>query len=80
MVPTEALKLSLDTDELTLDELELFEAGSFTVKGFKAFMAAHSNWTAAQVGALKVGEMKAVAVQIAAALQEAAVPKANAPT
>ena len=77
-IPTEPIHLhDLDTDSLTLDDLELFEAGGFTVKGFKQFIAVHSNWTAAQVGHLKVGEMKAVMVDIAAALEAAAVPKAS---
>lgn len=77
-IPTDPIKLrDLDTDSLTLDDLELFEAGGFSVRGFKKFMTTHSNWTAAQVGALKVGEMKEVLTAVAAALEAAAVPKVS---
>jgi hypothetical protein len=78
-IPDEALKLSVDIDELTLDEVELFEPKGFTVGRFKAFMAKYSNWTAAQVGQLKVGEMRQVAEQIRAGIEAAAVPKASSP-
>ena len=63
---------------MTLDDIELFEPGSFSVKGFKAFMGRHSNWTAKEVGALTVSELKIVSEQIGAKLKESAVPKATA--
>lgn len=76
-IPTEPLKLSVDVDALTMDDLELFE--DFKVGRLKTFMAAHSNWTAAQIGALTVAEMRnTVAPAIAAALKGAAIPKGTA--
>lgn len=76
-IPSVPLEISIDANELTLDDLEVFEPGSFSVKVFKRFMAAHSNWTAEQVGGLKVSEMGAVADKLRDALQGAAVPKAS---
>lgn len=77
-VPTEPLRLSLPAaGKMKLDDLELFEDGGFTVKGFKAFIARYSNWTAAQVGQLEIDEMKEVVEQIGATLRESAVPKGN---
>lgn len=77
-IPSEPLNLSLDVDALTLDDLELFE--SFSVKGLRAFMSEHGNWTNAQIGKITVKELREiVAPQIGAALKDAALPKANAP-
>ena len=73
-IPAETLQLSVDSESMTLNDLELFEGG-FTAKGFKAFMAAHSNWTAAQVGLITVAEMRQVVAQIVEALKISAVPK-----
>jgi len=79
-IPDKALELTLDPSNLTLDDLELFEDGGFSVKGFKAFMARYSNWTKTQVGALTVAELRDVAKQLGERLKEAAVPKENAPS
>ena len=77
-IPDQPLRLSVDADALTLNDLELFE--NFSVKGLKAFMAAHSNYTPAQIGALTVRELReVVGPAIGAALRESAIPKANAP-
>jgi hypothetical protein len=75
--PSTPLKLSLDTDALTLDELCLFEPDGFTATGFRKFLLAHTSWTKAEVGGLTVTDLKVVAGQLATAIQEAAVPKAN---
>jgi hypothetical protein len=77
-IPAEPLKLSVEPEQMTLNDLELFEGG-FTVKGFKAFMAGHSNWSAAQVGLITVAEMKQVTEQIREALKDSALPKATPP-
>lgn len=71
-----ALVLELDIEQMTLDDLEIFE--QFSVKRFKAFMARYSNWTAAQVGALTLAELRGVSAQIARQIAERAVPKATA--
>lgn len=72
-----ALELDVpkNLDEWVLDDMELFEPGGFSVKGFKGFMASYSNWTPVEVGRLTVAEMKTVLPQIAAKLNLAAVPK-----
>jgi len=74
-IPAEELKIVVNPDEMTLDDLELFEDGGFKVGLFKTFMARHSNWTAKQVGALTVSELKQVAEQIAGQVKDASVPK-----
>lgn len=76
-IPTRALELTLDPKTLTLDDLELFEPGGFTVRGLKAFMVRYSNWTAAEVGQLTVGEFEQVATAIAEKLKAGTVPKAS---
>lgn len=73
-IPDNPLKLTVDPDALTLDDLELFE--SFSVRGLKAFIAQHSNWTPAEIGALTVKELRdVVGPAIGAALKDSAVPK-----
>lgn len=79
-IPTEKLVLNIDPDQMTLDDVELFyEPSKFKPSSFKAFMAAHSNWTAEQTGKLTLAELKDVAAQIGEAIQDASVPKAKAP-
>lgn len=74
-----ALELNLPPgfEDWRLDDVALFEPGGFSVKGFKGFMAAYSNWSAAEVGALTVKDMKGVVQQISDKLELAAVPKAS---
>jgi hypothetical protein len=74
-LPGKPLELNINVDEMELDELELFESGGFSIKRFKAFMAAHSNWTAAEAGKLTLAELKIVAEKIGALVKENAVPK-----
>lgn len=76
MIPAKPLELNLPaTDDLTLNDLQLFEAGGFTIAGFKRFLSAYSNWTADDVGRLTVKEMKSVGEQIGEKLKDSAVPK-----
>lgn len=79
-IPAEPLKLSFDVENLTLDEVEMFqEPEAFRVSTFKRFVAKWSNWTKEQVGALTLGEMKSLAPVIARQLNESISPKATAP-
>jgi hypothetical protein len=78
MIPDKPLALALPAaEELTLDDLQLFEADGFTVRGFKAFISRYSNWTAADVGKLSLKEVKEVTLQLKDALNDSAVPKAT---
>lgn len=71
MLPPDALRLTLDLETLTLDELEIFsEPDKFKVSIFKKFLASHSNWTAAQVGALTLAEMRTIAPIIGAQMAQ----------
>lgn len=79
MIPDKALDLNLPpAEKMTLNDLELFEPGGFSVKGFKAFIARYSNWTAADVGGLEVGELEDAFAKIQEAIQGSAVPKVSA--
>lgn len=78
-IPEKPLALTLNVDELTLDDVALFEKDGFSAAGFKAFMARYSNWTPAEVGGLKLRELKDVAEKIGEQLRVTAVPKVNAP-
>lgn len=78
-LPNEKLILNLNTDELTIDDMILFEEGGFKASLFKEFLSRHSNWTAKQVGAITVKEMRDVSQQIADTVKEASLPKEIAP-
>ena len=80
-IPSKPLELkNFDVDELTDDDVALFEKDGFSAKGFKEFMARYSNWTAAEVGGLKLKELKVVAEQIGETIKGAAIPKENTPS
>lgn len=76
-LPDKALDLTIDPDALTLDDIELFEDGGFSVRRFKKFLAAHSNWTPDEIGKLTITEFKTVAAQLGDGLKALSVPKAN---
>lgn len=63
-IPTKPLEVNLDPNELTLDEMCLFEATGFTMVGFRAFLIAHTNWSGAEIGKLTVKELLAVSGQL----------------
>jgi hypothetical protein len=79
-IPDRPLEVTLDVDELTLDELALFEPTGFSIVGFRAFMAEHTNWTLAEIGKIKVKEFKDIQTQLAEKFKEASVPLANSPS
>ena len=66
-----------DPEELTLDEVILFEPDGFTAKGFRQYLIDHSNWTRQEIGRIKVRELKEVSAQFLAQIGEKAVPNAS---
>ena len=74
---SELVLKAINPDELTLDELCLFEPSGFTATGFRAFLIARTNWTRAEVGRLTMRDLKAIAEKLAEKINEAAVPNAN---
>ena len=70
---------NLDPDEMTLDEMCLFDGEGFTATGFRQFLLDHTNWTRAEVGILKVTQQLDVAKQMGEKMQAAAVPFVSAP-
>lgn len=71
------LTLNINPDTLTLDDIEVFEPGGFTVRGFKSFMAKYSTWSDAQIGALTVAQLRELSGEIGRAVAGAVVPKVN---
>lgn len=71
------LEVNFDPDEMTLDELCLFDGEGFTATGFRAFLVNHTNWTKQEIGKLTVKELKDVTAQLGAKLQAQSVPLGN---
>ena len=67
----------IDPDEMTLDELCLFETGGFTAQGFRQFLIDHTEWTPREIGKLTVKELKAITEKLAEKVAAASVPNAN---
>ena len=76
-IPDKPLAVNLDPNEMTLDEACLFTPGGFDIAAFRAFLIAHTNWERAEIGALRMSELKDVAERIAAALKGGSVPLAK---
>lgn len=67
-----------DANSMTLDDLELFEPGGFSASGFKRFLVEHTNWTAKEIGSIKISELNEISNQLGAAIKELTVPKESA--
>ena len=80
-IPEKALVLeNFDLNALTLDEMALFDqdnVGIGTLNKLRLFLIQHGNWTAAEVGAVTVGELGQVGAQLTEAIRSAAVPLAS---
>lgn len=70
------VEITIDPDELTLDDLELFEPGGFSVARLRRFLARVTTLTRDEIGQLRLRDLRAIAEQIGAALQSV-VPKAT---
>lgn len=78
MIPDKPLSLTFDLDELTIDELALFESESpFRPSVFKAFLKRYGNWSAAELGRIQRKDIAAIYLQCIRQLNEALVPKAT---
>lgn len=78
-IPDKPLTVKVEANDLTLDEVCLFQPGGFEIIAFRTFLRERTNWTHAEVGALKVGELQEVAEHLRDALRSTAVPKARSP-
>ena len=74
------LELDVDPNEITVDESCLFESNGFSIVGFRAFLAKYSNWTLAEIGALKITELDTVLSAMSQKLEDKAVPKTSSPS
>lgn len=73
-IPDKPLELSIDADNITVGELELFEGENFKVSGLRAFLVNHSNWTDGDIKGLSLKELRQVVEQVGEAMKTAAVP------
>ena len=76
-LPDRPMEIDFDPEELTLDEVILFEPDGYTTRGFRQFLIDHTNWTRQEIGKIKVRDLKEVAEQLVARLGEKAVPNAS---
>ena len=76
-IPDRPLIFNFEPNDMTLDELCLFDPAGFSSIAFRQFLIDHTNWTRAEIGRVKVSELKEVAEQLAAKFKEAAIPLAS---
>jgi hypothetical protein len=76
-IPSTPLVVKFDPDEMTLDELCLFEPGGFSATGLRAFLAAHTRWSRTEIGNIRLSELREVAEQLAAKIKEITIPLAR---
>lgn len=80
-IPDTPLELSLDPDELTLDDVVLFDPEPAepitTLIAFRSFLIRHSNWSRTDVGSITLTELEQVMEQTRVAVEGTAVPLAN---
>lgn len=77
-IPDKPLSLTFDIDELTIDELTLFESDApFKPSVFKAFLKRYGNWSAAELARIQRKDIAGLYLQCVQKLNEALVPKAS---
>lgn len=77
MLPNKVLEVKpIVTDDLTLGELELLQGEDFSPKVFREFLVKYTNWTSAEIKAVKVSELKELASQLGEKLKAANIPLA----
>ena len=77
MIPAEPLKLTLSPDEMTLDDIAIFDSEGFSIPKFRKFLLSYGSWDDKQIGAIKLKELREVAEQVGNALKNLSVPKGN---
>jgi len=75
--PKTPIVLELDADQLTADEMCLFEPSGFSMSGLCNFIAKYSSWTREEVGKLTMTELNEVAEALSKQVDELAVPLVN---
>lgn len=73
------LELNVDPQQLTIDEACLFEERGFTVTGLREFLIKYSNWTRAEIGALRLVEFNQIASMLRNRMTEMSVPFESSP-
>lgn len=77
-IPETPLVLKFDIDELTIDELTIFESETpFKPSMFKAFLKRYGNWSAAELARIQRKDIAALYLQCIQKLNEALIPKAT---
>lgn len=79
-IPAKPLELTIDADELTLDEIEVFAGTSYSILTFKQFLVTHSNWTRAEIGAIKKKELGELHARARSEVDKAFDPLSDSPS
>lgn len=78
-IPAKPLKLSFDADQLTLDEMAMFEPDTgIKASVFKQFLTKYGNWNKREIAGLVRADVVAVWAECIKQLAEATNPKASA--
>lgn len=85
-IPEKPLELDVDFEELTLEEMALFDAESaednpfgFINKMRKFLLNYSTSWRRAEINAIKNKDLEALTPVVISAIEAAAVPKENSP-
>lgn len=76
-IPERALVVTVDPKDMTLDEMVLFSVKGFDIYDFRQWLIDNTEWTAEEIGKIKLRELEQVAIQIGEAVKAKAVPLAN---
>jgi len=76
-IPERPLVITIEPGDLTLDQAALFSVKGFDIFEFRQFLLDNSEWTPEEIGAIKLSELEAVALQIGEAMKKTAVPLVN---
>lgn len=70
--------IKLDPSKITLGDMLIFEPSAFSFTRFVEFLEKHSGLSRAEIESIPLTQLRNIMEQIAQALREIAVPKANA--
>ena len=80
-IPDKPLVLDLDLEELTLDEIAILYAETYSLVAFRQFLLDHvdhtTSWTRREIGQIKRKELNEVMRQVIEKVVERSVPLAS---
>lgn len=70
------IEIVINPDDLTLDDLELFEPGGFSIRRLRAFLARVTTLSPDEIGQIRLRDLRSIAERIGEAIRDV-VPKAT---